>query len=142
MITFELVTLERLLFSEEVYEVIVPTPEGTIAILPHHIPVITIVSPGILSLRKTKSDPDGALEHVAISGGIAQITGNKVKILSETAETADEVDELRAQEARNQAKEAMEKATDDISVSDATAALERSLARLKLAELRKRRHRG
>lgn len=141
MITFELVTLERLLFSEDIYEAIVPTPQGEIAVLPHHIPIITLVSAGVLSLRRKKEDQDSKLEHVAVSEGIAQITGSRIRILTDSAEKADEVDELRAEEARKRALEAMEKAKDDISIGDATAALERSIARLKLAQINKRKHR-
>lgn len=138
MLTFSLITPERTVFYEEVYEVILPSTEGQISIFPNHLPIVTLVQSGILSLRKQKDTPDNQLEHVAISGGFVEITGDKVKILADTAERADEIDELRAQQAKRQAEELKQKAQDDVSLADATALLEKNIVRLKVAGLKKR----
>jgi len=138
MFTFQLVTLEKLEFKEEIYEAILPTSSGQIAVLPGHIPLVTLLEPGVVSLRRNRTDGDGTLEHVAVSGGFAQISGHSIRILADSATRADAVDEIQAQEALQRALELKNKATDDVSSADATALLERSLAQLKLARLIKR----
>lgn len=142
LITFQLITPERLVFEEEIYEAIIPTKEGQIAVLPDHKNLITLISPGILSLRRKSNDNDDQLEHVAISGGFVEIGGNKVKVLADSADRSDEIDDLEAHQARQKALELKNKSEDDVSLADATALLERSIAQLKLAEFRKRKHSG
>ncbi len=139
-IIFELITPDRTLFSQKIYEAILPAKDGQIAILPNHIPLVTILRPGIVSLRLKSTDQDDQLEHVVVSGGFAEVTGNRVRILADAAERADEIDELRARQAMERADQLKHQVADEIALADATAALERSLARLKLTELKKRRH--
>lgn len=141
MLNFELITPEQLVFSEEIYEAIIPTVNGEIAVLPGHEDLITLIKSGVLSLRRQKSDSDSQLEHVAVSGGLAEIGPDRVRILADSADRADEVSELEAKEARQKALELKEKAVDDVSLADATALLEKSMAWLKLAELKKGKHR-
>ena len=113
MITFQLITPERLVFEEEIYEAIIPTKDGQIAVLPGHKNLITLIAPGVLSLRKNQNDRDDDLEHVAVSGGFVEIGNNKIKVLADSADRADEVDELKAQQARQNALELKQKAQDD-----------------------------
>jgi F-type H+-transporting ATPase subunit epsilon len=138
MLTFDLITPERVVFSEEIYEAILPTSEGEISVFPNHIPVVTLLKPGVLSLRKQKNTPDSELEHVAISGGFVEITGSRIKVLADTAERAQEINELRAQEAKRKAEEMKSLAKDDLSLTDATRLLERNLVRIKVAQMKKR----
>lgn len=138
MFTFQLVTPEKLEFEEEIYEAILPTSSGQIAVLPGHIPLVTVLEPGVVSLRRSKNDTEGTMEHVAVSGGFAQITGETIRVLADSATRADDVDEIQAQEARERALDLKNKAHDDVSSADATALLERSIAQLKLARLIKR----
>ncbi|MBI3495125.1 ATP synthase F1 subunit epsilon [Candidatus Berkelbacteria bacterium] len=143
MIHFELITPERKVFSEDVYEVILPTSQGQISVFPHHLPVATILTPGVLALRKTEKTPDSELEHVAISGGYVQIDGIQVRVLADTAERADEISQLRAQEAKKRAQMLLETTKDEIESAQASAALERAITRIKVAGLKKRRsHHG
>ncbi|PIU87310.1 ATP synthase F1 subunit epsilon, partial [Candidatus Berkelbacteria bacterium CG06_land_8_20_14_3_00_43_10] len=88
MFTFQLVTLEKLEFKEEIYEAILPTSSGQIAVLPGHIPLVTLLEPGVVSLRRNRTDGDGTLEHVAVSGGFAQISGQSIRILADSATRA------------------------------------------------------
>lgn len=138
MLTFALITPERVVLSEEIYEAILPTTEGQISIFPGHIPVVTLLKPGVLSLRKQKNTSDDQLEQVAISGGFVEIAGDHINILADTAERADEIDQLRAQEAALQAEELKKQAQDDVSLADATTLLEKNIVRLKVAGLKKR----
>lgn len=138
MLTINLITPERVIFSEEIYEAILPTTEGQISVFPGHIPVVTLLKSGLLSLRKQKNTPDNQLEHVAISGGFVEIFGDRIKILADTAERADEIDQLRAHQAARQAEELKKQAQDDVSLADATRLLEKNIVRLKVADLKKR----
>ena len=136
-LTVELVTAERRVLTEEADIVIAPTVEGTIGILPRHAPLMAALSPGVMVLRN-----DGEEELLAVSGGFLQVSRNRVLILADTAERADEVDEQRAAEARAQAEAALKEASThpgDLQSEAARAALRRSLARLNVAQRRRRR---
>lgn len=139
MLNFQLITPEKVVFSEEIYEVILPTIHGQIAILPGHIPLITLLRPGVISLRKQKRDADSLLEHVATSGGFVEINASRVKVMADTAERADDLDELKVEQAKVQAKRVLKEAKDEASYTDALGRLEIELARLKVKNL-KRRH--
>jgi F-type H+-transporting ATPase subunit epsilon len=139
-LTFELVTPEGTKFTEDAYELLLPTPNGQIGILPHHMPLVSLASPGVISVRRAQSDPDSRLEHFATSGGLIEVEGSKIRLLADTAEHADDIDEMRAKEALEAARELAKTSSDHVAAADATALIERNLARLKVAEL-KRRHR-
>ncbi len=138
-LSFEIITPDGLKFQEDVYEVVLPTPQGTIGVLPHHIPLISIVTPGVISIRRHDSAQEEP-EHLATEGGFVEINGKRVRLLADTAERADDIDELKAQEALAQARQLRAAAKDQVSLADATALIEKQTARLKVAEL-KRRHR-
>jgi F-type H+-transporting ATPase subunit epsilon len=132
--TFELVTPERIVVKTDADQITLPTPDGEITLLPHHIPLVTLVAPGELRLVKgSETTP------IAVSGGYLEVQGAFVRLLTDAAERIEEIDEQRAEEARKRA-EVLKQETyhDEKGYTEATAALERSLARLKLA--RKYRH--
>ncbi len=137
---FELVTPEGVKFTEEAYEVLLPTPDGQIGILPHHKPLVSLAIPGVITIRRQQADSDSKLEHFATGGGLVEIEGQKVRLLADTAEHADDIDELKAKEALKRAQELVKTSKDHVAVADATALIERNLARLKVTEIR-RRHR-
>lgn len=139
MLHFELITPEKVAMAEDIYEAILPTQQGQITVLPHHVSLITLLVPGVISLRRKKGDSDEALEHVATSGGFAEITGSSVKVMADTAERADDLDEMRIEEAKAAAKRAASEARDDVSYADAVARLQAELARSKVKNM-KRRH--
>ena len=138
-ITFELVTLEGVKFTEQCYSVQLPTPDGLVSILPHHIPLVSIASPGVVSIRRRQDDPDSALEHFASDGGLIEVSGKRVRLLADTAEAAEDVNELEAKQALERAKELQKTAKDQVALADATALIERHAARIKVAELKRRR---
>ena len=139
MLNLELVTPEKISLKETVYEVILPTVDGQIAVLPKHIPLITLLSPGVISVRRLRDDSDDKLEHYATGSGFVEITGNSVKIMSDSAEHADELDEKKIIEARDEAKRQVKEAKDDVAYTDAVARLESELARIKVKNLKHRR---
>jgi F-type H+-transporting ATPase subunit epsilon len=129
----EIVTAEKMIFSEDVSAVIAWGVEGQLGILPHHAPLMTMLQPGDLMIRKEKEE-----EYLAISGGFLEVRPDKVIILADSCERVDEIDIARAEEAKKRAQETMKAAPLTDQAASAEAALRRSLARLKVAE--KRRH--
>ena len=130
----EIVTPERLAYSDEVDSVQLPGIEGELGVLPHHAPLISTLGVGELRIRK-----GGAEESFAIVGGFLQVLPTKVIVLAETADMASEIDLERAQEARREAEKALESGYHEgADLSMARAALQQALLRERLAQ---RRHR-
>ncbi|MEA3442214.1 MAG: F0F1 ATP synthase subunit epsilon [Chloroflexota bacterium] len=131
----EVVTAERMVFSGEVNEVVVWGVEGQLGILPHHAPLMTMLQPGDLLMKK-----DGEEQYLAVSGGFLEVRPDKVVILADACERAEEIDIVRAEAAKRRAEETLKVAPSKVDAVAAEAALRRSLSRLKVAE-RKRRKR-
>ena len=134
----EIVTAERTVFQGTVDLVLAPSMGGQVGILPNHAPLMAALTFGELILRR-ENLPD---EFIAIGGGFMEVGPDHVTILADSAERAEEIDELRADEARQRARETMaQKHREDADFVRAEAALRRSVIRLKVAR-RKRRPRG
>lgn len=139
MATFrlEIATAERMVFAGDVSEVVVWGVEGQLAILPHHAPLMTMLQPGDVLVRK-----DNEEEYLAISGGFLEVRPDRVIILADACERAEEIDIARAEAAKRRAEETLRERPSQVDVAAAEAALRRSLARLKVAERRRRRAGG
>ena len=87
----DIVTAERIVYSEEVDALVAPGMEGQLGILPHHAPLMTILQAGELVVRK-----GGEEEIMAISGGFLEVRPDRVIILADSAERAEEIDMERA----------------------------------------------
>jgi F-type H+-transporting ATPase subunit epsilon len=125
-IRLELVTPERLLLSEEVDEVIAPGYEGEFGVLPEHTQFLAILNIGMLRYRK-----GSAMEKIALGGGFAEVTPERVVVMADTAERADEIDVERAQRARDRAEARLkELSMDDETHAKVRAALQRALVRM------------
>lgn len=128
-IQFEIVTPERLVLRQEILQVTVPTTTGEITILPDHLPLVSILQPGVMEIKRL----DNQREIISVSGGFIEVMKNKIVILADTAERADELDEERIKEAQRRAEELKKnaKAVDDVQFAEVTARLEKELARLR-----------
>jgi len=133
----EIVTAEKMIFSGEVNAVLAWGAEGQLGILPHHAPLVTVLQPGDLMIRKDKEE-----EYLAISGGFVEVRPDKVIILADACERVDEIDIARAEEAKKRAQETMKAGPSTDQAASAEAALRRSLARLKVSEKRRRKPPG
>jgi F-type H+-transporting ATPase subunit epsilon len=138
MATFklEIVTAEKMVFSDDVTALIAWGVEGQLGILPHHAPLMTMLQPGDLLIRKDKEE-----EVLAVSGGFLEVRPDKVIVLADACERVDEIDIARAEEAKKRAQETMKAGPLTADAAVAEAALRRSLARLKVAERRRRKPR-
>jgi F-type H+-transporting ATPase subunit epsilon len=140
-IQLEIVTPERLAYSDTVDAVVLPGSEGELGVLPHHAPLVSTLGIGELRIRK-----GGAEESFAIVGGFLQVRPDKVVVMAETADMASEIDLEKAQEARREAERALESGfKEGADLSAARAQLQQALLRIRVAERRYRegpRHRG
>lgn len=132
----EVVTVGGVVFSEDVDMIVAWGSEGQLGILPHHAPLMTMLQPGELLIRK-----DGGEQYLATSGGFLEVRPDKVVILADACERAEEIDMARAEAARLRAEETLKSRPAGADVAVAEAALRRSLARLKAAGRRGRRPR-
>ena len=132
-LSFDIVTAERLVYSDEVDIVIAPGIEGQLAILPNHAPLITTLQSGELITRK-----GGDEVAMFVAGGFLEVMGNRVTVLADVAERAEEIDIERAEAARCRAEDRLKVCGPETDVARAEAALKRSLIRLKIAETRRR----
>ena len=138
----EIVTPERLAYSDTVDAVNLPGVEGELGVLPHHAPLVSMLGVGELRIRK-----GGAEESFAIVGGFLQVRPDRVVVMAETADLASDIDLEKALEARHEAERALEGAaqTDAVDLAAARAQLQQALLRIRVAERRHRegpQHRG
>jgi len=96
----EVVTLEREVIRDAASEVQLPGAAGFLGVLPGHTPLLTEVGTGVLSYRK-----GGQTYYAAVSGGIAEVLGDRVTVLADSAELAEEIDVEQAQKALDLAQE-------------------------------------
>jgi len=132
----DIVTVERLIYSDEVDMVVAPGVMGTLGILPHHAPLITALEEGELRLKKGEEE-----ERFAVSGGYMEVRPDRVIIMADVAERADEIDEARAEAARQRAEQLLKERPPDMDRAAIEGALRRSRIRLKVVRKRRRRAR-
>jgi F-type H+-transporting ATPase subunit epsilon len=127
----EVVTPAHVVVKADVDAVVAPGTQGEFGVLPGHVLFLSALIPG--ELRFTSGTQK---EFLALSGGFAEVSNDRVSILVDAAERASEIDVERAKRAAERAKERMAKdrAREDIDFKRAEAALQRALVRLKVAQ--------
>ena len=123
----EIVTQDRGLFSGEVDMVLAPGSEGELGILPHHAPLLTTLSLGVLRVRQ-----GGQERAFTIAGGVMEVRPDRVTVLADSGENIDEIDVARAEAARERAQHVLAEgpAVSNSEMREAEAALLRSKLRL------------
>jgi F-type H+-transporting ATPase subunit epsilon len=140
MIHFELVSVNDTKFDGDVYEVLIPTQDGTIAVLEDHMPLISAAQPGVISVRKKATDRDDAMEHFAINGGVMEVDGKNLRFIADDITAAEEISEKEAEAALARAEELVSKAGNQTALSEAQRMLHHSRAQLNVARLKRRHH--
>ena len=131
----EVITPERVVYTDDVDMVIAPATDGYVGILPHHAPLLTTLGPGEFRVKK-----GGVEEVLAVFGGFMDVRGDRVVVLTEDAEHAEEIDAKQAQDARDRAQQELQ--AGPMSAADearARASLQRALVRIRVSERRRRR---
>jgi len=131
----EVITPERVVYTDDVDMVIAPATDGYVGILPHHAPLLTTLGPGEFRVKK-----GGGEEVLAVFGGFMDVRGDRVVVLTEDAEHAEDIDAQQAQVARDRAQQALQ--AGPMSAAEearARASLQRALVRIRVSERRRRR---
>ncbi len=130
-IFLEVVTPGGLKLSQDVDTVVAPGTEGEFGVLPGHINFLTGIVPGELRFSSK-----GRVEYMAVNSGFAEVSGDRVSIIVDSAENASEIDVKRAQAALERAKKRLEQVRhdDDIDSLRAESALKRAISRLKVVK--------
>ncbi|MDR3177095.1 MAG: F0F1 ATP synthase subunit epsilon [Desulfovibrio sp.] len=123
----DIVTPDCVVLSKDVEYVGAPGLLGEFGVLPGHIPFISALSIGALHYKC-----EGNSHYVFISGGFAEVSGNTVSVLAESAEEANHIDFNRAEEARKRAQARLDAKTEDLNFKRASLALSRAITRLSL----------
>ena len=132
-LSLEIITAERVVYTDDQVDMVLPPgTEGQLGILPRHAPLMTMLQPGELRVKKGNEEIS-----MAITGGYLEVLQNRVIILVDAAETAAEIDLQRAEEAKRQAQDAVRLRVSDIQLQQALAAVRRAEARIKVAQRRR-----
>ena len=127
----EIVTPEKIVFSEDIESLVIPAERGYLGVLAGHAPLLASLQPGEITI---KGAAKGEL-HFATSGGFMEVTPGKAVLLTESAEEVAAIDVKRAEESKQRAQERLAIAAGkDVDKSRAKSALERAINRLKLAQ--------
>lgn len=134
---FELVTLDGVKFKATAYSVIVPTADGQITLLPNHEPLLSLLIPGVITIRRNRTDPDYHLEHYATYGGVLEVAKDSARVLVDEATHGDEISEAEAQKAHDAAVQLQKGAKTQVEIEKAQALIDRQAVRLSVAQLRR-----
>jgi len=136
MLHLEIVTPEKKIFSDTVEDVYLPGEEGEMGVLEHHAALVTVLKAGELRYKK-----DGAVIELAIGNGFAEVTQEKVTVLTDMAVDEDSIDEASTEEAIKRAEDALNKIDHDADheeVARLQASIGQSLAKLQLKRKRRK----
>ncbi|MBE5928129.1 MAG: ATP synthase F1 subunit epsilon [Lachnospiraceae bacterium] len=129
MFRLRVISPERVFYEDDVAMVELNTTEGEIGVLPEHIPLTTIVAPGVLRIMKGEET-----REAAVLSGFMEIKKDAVTILAESCEWPEEIDLNRAKEAQIRAERRIKSGNEEVNLVRAEAALKRALTRIGLAE--------
>lgn len=124
----QIVTPEKILLEEEIDQVVIPTTSGEITVLPHHIPLVSQLAPGILILKK-----GGKEEDIVLQGGFLQVTDKGLIILADYAVSGKDISVAQAEEAKKRAERAMKEKKNDREFALAELEFQRAILELKAA---------
>jgi len=130
-ISLKIVTPERVVYEDEVDSVTAMTENGEITVLPGHVPLVTNLRAGEMRLKKGNEE----ILLAASTGFLEVRSGAEVVILADTAERVEELELEKIEAAKERARQILteKRHADDVSFADAAAAMERELARYKVA---------
>ena len=129
----EIVTPEKLAFSDEVEFVTLTGVEGEMGVYPDHMPLMTQLAAGEILARK-----DGREIALAVGDGFVQVTKDKVAILTDMAIKSEDIDEQKAEEARQKAELRLQQKLTDEEMATVQASLAHATAQLKVKHRHKK----
>lgn len=141
VISLKILTPEKVVYQDDVFEVVIPTESGEVGILPDHAPLVSIIKTGEIRIKKEQG---GDIVPLSIASGILEVRpsskekdkNSEVIILASKSEVASDIDIKRSEEAYNRAKKAMEESENlsDIDFAKLQALIDRELNRINVAK--------
>ncbi len=131
-LSLKIVTPEKEVLNEEADQVNVSTTRGELGILPNHAALMAKLVPGELKIRKGSK-----ISHFAIGEGFLQIEENVLTIMTDLAQNEEDIDEKAVEAAKKRAEETLSQKLGDEEYAETMAALEKSLAQLKVKRRRR-----
>src|SRR5665213_110994 len=125
MIHFQLYTLSGQKFDDDVYEVLLPTLDGQIGVMPGHMSLVSVATTGIISVRRNQRDSDALMDSFATYGGIIEVNKDNLRVLVDEADHSDEINETEAQHAMERAEKVLAEAKDQTSLEQAQTLIDR-----------------
>lgn len=127
-LTLDIVTPYGHIFTDEVDEIIASGSEGEFGVLPDHVPFLTTLKIGMLTYKK-----GAETGYFFVNWGYAEVGPDKVTVLADSAEKSEDIDIERAKEAMKRAEERLKK-LEEFDEARATAAIDRAIMRVQVAE--------
>lgn len=133
MIKFKIVTPEGVTYSDDTVEsVSIPTSTGQITVLQHHLPLMSIVVPGELTIRKGDHEVP-----LAVSGGVVEVRPNsEVYVMADAAIRAEHIDLAAAEAAKARAEELLQQQANaaDVDFARLQAMIEREVVKINVGK--------
>ena len=136
---FELITLSGVKLDQQMYSATIPTIDGEISVFPSHEPLVTMAKSGIIAVTLQKDGDE--VEYFAISGGVVEISQERIRILVDEADHGDDIIEAETKAALERAVRLRDETDDQVEREKAHQLVDRHLVRLKVAELQRRKRR-
>ena len=136
---FELITLSGVKLDQQMYSATITTIDGEISVFPSHEPLVTMAKSGIIAVTLQKDGDE--VEYFAISGGVVEISQERIRILVDEADHGDDIIEAETKAALDRAVKLRDETDDQVEREKAHQLIDRHLVRLKVAELQRRKRR-
>ena len=138
-IHLKIITPQKVALEDEISSLSVPTSQGEITVLPHHINLFTLLVEGIIKIKiGSNKNINGEEKYLAIGGGYLETDGEDVNVLVSRAYGQDEIDSEQTQKAIEDAKKILVKAADEKQRQQAISTIRRSVIDMKLIKRRKK----
>lgn len=125
----EIITPDRNFYEGEASMVEFTSVNGEMGVYKHHIPLTTVLAPGIVTITEAEGK-----KEAAIHAGFVEILPDKVTFLAEIAEWPEEIDVARAEAARARAEERLHNHAAEVDVTRAEIALKKALVRIDIKQ--------
>lgn len=131
----EIISQDKVVYSGDVDEVVLPGIQGEFGVLPNHSPILSMLQYGVITIKKDHEE-----QYFTVAGGIAEVTPRQINILADASENVEEIDVQRAEEARKRAEVMLQEGSQ--TSKDNYASIQNALrrSRLRVDAVRRFRH--
>lgn len=127
----DVVNAEESLFSGDAEFVALPGIEGELGILPGHTPLITLIRPGLVRIKKGS---DLKEEEIFVAGGVLEVQPYHVIVLADVAIRSKDLDEAKAKEAMAKAQETAKSTVNEIELAKVEAEISMLAEQLRILQ--------